>query len=370
MESTYSDPALLAYSDARTEYTKQLCQFVVPAVFRFFTNLLEKSREDVGRETQRILFQFQTYLKEIPDWNMEKVTNEIAQLERTIGCEYLEDLLTAVFIAHTKILTAIRISSKKNTNVQINVPKVERFLFKVICETSTLFWKNTYLFRDDIKNLEKQQNYRHAELLVSDGISNAIRTLVPVKNILRECVINDSSADAEADADADSDDEAVAEESKAVATADVANVADSKAELAESNSLQKDLEEHPVVKALLAETESATTGLASEPVSTSASASASASASTSASAVADQSASPILNIDEHPTVDFADYDTIFDEEHSNLIYDPKSGNIPSPQGILTISDEPGTSIDDFDTIDDSSTPAAGTALSDADFETL
>ncbi len=133
MESSYSDPTLLAYSDARTEYTKQLCQFIVPATFKFFTRLLDRAREEVGRESQKTLFQFQTFLKEIPEWNMEKVTNEIKRLEYEIGCEYLEDLLTAVFIAHTKILTAIRVSSKKNANVQINVPKTERFLFKVLC---------------------------------------------------------------------------------------------------------------------------------------------------------------------------------------------------------------------------------------------
>jgi hypothetical protein len=356
MESTYSDPALLAYSDARTEYTKQLCQFVVPAMFKFFMNLLEKSREEVGRETQKILFQFQTYLKEIPDWNMEKVSNEITQLERIIGCEYLEDLLTAVFIAHTKILTAIRISSKKNTNVQINVPKVERFLFKVMCETSNLFWKNTYLFRDDIKNLEKQQNYRHAELLVSEGISNAIRVLVPVKNILRECIINDTSADA----DADSDDDAATEEGgnmkdgvkeSADASADVKH-ADVKH--ADVETLQKELEEHPVVKALLSATPVAEAKAEPLPPLDGADA---------------DTVSPILNIDEHPAVDFADYDTVFDEENSNLFYDPKTDNMPSPQGILTISDEPGTSLDEFDTIDNA-TPADGMALSDADFETL
>ena len=44
MESTYSDPALLAYSDARTEYTRQLCQFLVPATFKFFMNILDKAR--------------------------------------------------------------------------------------------------------------------------------------------------------------------------------------------------------------------------------------------------------------------------------------------------------------------------------------
>ncbi len=354
MESTYSDPALLAYSDARTEYTKQLSQFIVPAVFKFFMNLLDKARTETGRETQKILFQFQTFLKEIPDWNMEKVSTEIANLERLIGCEYLEDLLTAVFIAHTKILTAIRISSKKNTNVQINVPKVERFLFKVICETSNLYWKNTYLFRDDVKNLEKQQNYRQAEMLVIEGISMAIRALVPVKNILRECVINDTSADA------DSDDEQEAEEKSQplpAATADNAEVAEKPADAeAEAGIAVADVADHPVVKALLEAPESA-----------------SASATTSATpaeaeATTSVSAHPVLTIDEHQSVDFADYDTVFDADNSNLIYDPKNTNLPSPDGQLTISDEPGTALDEFETIDDSA--PASSALSSDDYETL
>lgn len=339
MESTYSDPALLAYSDARTEYTKQLSQFIVPAVFKFFMNLLDKARTETGRETQKILFQFQTFLKEIPDWNMEKVSTEIANLERLIGCEYLEDLLTAVFIAHTKILTAIRISSKKNTNVQINVPKIERFLFKVICETSNLYWKNTYLFRDDIKNLEKQQNYRQAEILVIEGISMAIRALVPVKNILRECVINETSADA----DSDDEQEAEAEKSQGLLAtrADTADVAEA------------DVADHPVVKALLEVPESATTK--------------SATAVEAEGAVA-ESEHPVLTIDEHQSVDFADYDTVFDADNSNLIYDPKNVNLPSPDGHLTISDEPGTALDEFETIDDSA--PASSALSSDDYETL
>jgi hypothetical protein len=63
--------------------------------------------------------------------NMEKVNNEIHTIHVNCGCDYLEDLLTAVFIAHTKVLTAIRLSSN-NKKVEINIPKVEHFLFKVL----------------------------------------------------------------------------------------------------------------------------------------------------------------------------------------------------------------------------------------------
>ena len=189
-----TDSILSVYSDARTEYTKQLCVYLVPAYFQFFIGLLEKSKHTMSNEPKKMLWQLQTYLNEIHDWNMEKVNNEINIININCGCDYLEDLLTAVFIAHTKVLTAIRLSSN-NKKVEITVPKVEHFLFKVLCETSKLLWGSTYLFRDGISPIEKQQNYRTIENILNEGVLLAIRNLVPVKSILKSFVNNDSTDD-------------------------------------------------------------------------------------------------------------------------------------------------------------------------------
>ena len=199
------DSVLSVYSDARTEYTKQLCVFLVPAYFQFFVDLLEKAKQDMAHEPKRALWQFQTYLNDIHDWNMERVRQEIQRIHSNSGCDYMEDLLTAVFIAHTKVLTAIRLSSN-NKKVEINIPKVDHFLFKVLCETSKLLWSSTYLFRDGIPGIEKQQNYRTIETILNEGILQAVRSLVPVKSILKDFVSQDTKED--------SDEEDVQEEKK------------------------------------------------------------------------------------------------------------------------------------------------------------
>jgi hypothetical protein len=180
------------YSDARSEYTKQLCGILIPSYFQFYLSILEKAREECTRlnEPKKLLWHFQTFLNDIPEWNMEKVSTEIGQLQTTCGCDYLEDLLTAVFIAHTKVLTAIRVSNKQK-KVQITVPKVEHFLFKVLCETSKILWGSSFLFREGIPAIEKQQNYRSVEALLSEGILQAVRSMVPVKSILRDFVSMD-----------------------------------------------------------------------------------------------------------------------------------------------------------------------------------
>jgi len=185
------------YSDARSEYTKQLCGILIPSYFQFYLSILEKARQEGAKtnDPRKLLWHFQTFLNEIPDWNMEKVNTEIGQIQSGCGCDYLEDLLTAVFIAHTKVLTAIRVSAKQK-KVQITVPKVEHFLFKVLCETSKLLWGSSFLFRENITAIEKQQNYRSVETLLGEGILQAVRSMVPVKNILRDFVSMDEDVDA------------------------------------------------------------------------------------------------------------------------------------------------------------------------------
>lgn len=199
-----SDSVLSVYSDARAEYTKQLCMFLVPAYFQFYVELLEKAKQHMVAEPKRALWQFQTYLNEIHDWNMEKVNHEIHTVHTNCGCDYMEDLLTAVFIAHTKVLTAIRLSSH-HKKVEINVPKVEHFLFKVLCETSKLLWSSTYLFRDGITGMEKQQNYRNIEQILNEGILQAVRNLVPVKSILKD-FMNQDVSDTTPEEDSDEED--------------------------------------------------------------------------------------------------------------------------------------------------------------------
>lgn len=309
------------YSDARAEYTKQLCVFLVPAYFQFFFQLLEKAKAATTAEPKKFLWQFQTYLNEIPDWNMEKVSQEISTLQGNCGCDYMEDLLTAVFIAHTKVLTAIRVSSKQK-KVQITVPKVEHFLFKVLCECAKLLWGSTYLFRDGISSIEKQQNYRTAEGLLTEGIGQAIRALVPVKSILRDFVsLDDGEEEAEKE-------EAGEAEAPAIETA----VTEAVAAAAESVA--------PVAEAAAAVAETASTPAAAETAPPAAAETATAAAATI----------PTIVVDTRDRVNFSDFDTVFDDnpEGSDLVYEPKDKHMEENSSGVNILEGEAVPLDDAD----------------------
>jgi hypothetical protein len=322
-----SDAILSVYSDARTEYTKQLCAFLVPSYFQFFLSLLDKGRE--GAEAKKLLWTFQTLLTDIPEWNMEKVNTEIEHLQTACGCDYMDDLLTAVFIAHTKVLTAIRMGSKKK-RVQITVPKVEHFMFKVLCETSKLLWGSTYLFREDVTSIEKQQNYRSIEGLLQEGVVQAVRALVPVKSILRDFVSGE-----------DSDDE---DEKKG----------DKKGEEEEEEKGEKEEKEE---KKGGDEKEEAVVAAKEE-------------VAVANDTVTELSTPPIICIDEKPEVSFSNFDEVFDSENPDDS-DIVEGTREDPPGLEIIDGDsmPLSGDDSIESLDEDAFGKASAPPSD-DYEVL
>jgi hypothetical protein len=332
------DSVLSVYSDARTEYTKQLCVFLVPAYFQFYVELLEKAKRMMIHEPKRALWQFQNYLNEIHDWNMEKVVNEIHVIQANSGCDYLEDLLTAVFIAHTKVLTAIRLSTN-NKKVEINIPKVEHFLFKVLCETAKLLWSSTYLFRDGIPGMEKQQNYRNIENMLHEGIVQAVRSLVPVKSILKDFVNHDSASkeDEDSDEEAEKKEELIIPPSVDMNNQEVSNTSD----VVMSTAIPEAVPE-PVPEP--------------QPVA--------------------QPIAPVIVLDDKPTVRFGEFNAMFDSEHptnSDLIMESneKEESIVSSDHdsgpVLQILEEEGTSMEndmEIEALDEFNAPSESIGLDD------
>lgn len=200
-----ADSGASVYTEAKSEYTKQLTLYLVPAFHRFFMELLQQAITEEP-QVKRQLWKFQESLSQIPEWNMDKVQRETNRIINGIQCDYMEELLTAVFIAHTKVLTAIRIGNK-NKRVNIVVPKLDHFIHRGLSESSRLLWSSAYLFHSELPPMEKQKNHRQIEQLLYDGVAQAIRGMLPVKNILKDYLSEpESGHDHDDDAD-DEDDE-------------------------------------------------------------------------------------------------------------------------------------------------------------------
>ena len=380
-----SDSILSVYSDARTEYTKQLCIFLVPAYFQFFTELLEKAKREMEVQPKKALWQFQNYLNEIHDWNIQKVNSEINVIHTNCGCDYLEDLLTAVFIAHTKVLTAIRLSSN-NKKIEVNIPKVEHFLFKVLCETSKLLWSSTYLFRDGISGIEKQQNYRNIEQLINEGILQAVRGLIPVKTILKDFIYNDPNSTGGDNEEDDSDEDEREHEHEKEKVIEHAQEKEHNQENEKSNNTEEshsftNNEENTSESASNDITLGSDISIPEQPVSilptdTQISQPISFPEINNAPTQSIQQSAPTIIIDDKPNVRFGEFDAVFDSDHpmdSDMIYEPKDGDGEDDVPVLDILEDAGISLSaglDFDSLDNNDSSDASDEIKADDYEEL
>jgi len=170
------------YSEARNEYLKQMSTWIVPPLVEFFRKEYNTLADTEGK---RVMSAFQTYCSEVPLWNQDVIDSNIGIILDNCRCDYMEELMTAVFIAYTKMLTAIRVNSRQK-KLQITLPKLDHFLHRVFIECARSFWKAPYLFAQDLAPIEKQKNILQAEQICTEALSGAVRSLLPVKSILRD----------------------------------------------------------------------------------------------------------------------------------------------------------------------------------------
>jgi len=184
------------YSEARNEYLKQMSTWIVPPLVEFFRKEYNTLADTEGK---RVMSSFQTYCSEVPLWNQDVIDSNIGIILDNCRCDYMEELMTAVFIAYTKMLTAIRVNSRQK-KLQITLPKLDHFLHRVFIECARSFWKAPYLFAQELAPVEKQKNILQAEQICTEALSGAVRSLLPVKSILRD-YLDDGEEDKEDEKD-------------------------------------------------------------------------------------------------------------------------------------------------------------------------
>ena len=184
--------------DAKFEYTKQLINILKNNLFQGIKKIYNDAKEYSIEhdESDKTLKKFQFYLSEIPKWNQEMILSQVSDILEKSKCDWLEELITAVFVSHTRILTSIN-SGKAKKKINLNIPKIDHFIHQCYIDTARAFWKNPYLFDDTLNNYEYQRNRREAEGIIETSIQETIRKQLPVKHILKEYLGKDYETDNE-----------------------------------------------------------------------------------------------------------------------------------------------------------------------------
>jgi hypothetical protein len=170
-------------SQAKLEYTNQLIDTLTPHIFDGIKSIYDEAItvNSVNRR-QSITLLFRDFLENVPSWSNVLIEAETERIIKMSNCDWLDDLITAVFISHTKILTSIGTTS---SNIDLVIPKITNFVHKCYINVAREMWKNPYLFTDYSIASEYQKNMRTVELIIKESIENTIRQLLPIKEILK-----------------------------------------------------------------------------------------------------------------------------------------------------------------------------------------
>jgi len=75
--------------------------------------------------------------------------------------------------------------------MRLKIPKLRNFIHKCYVECGRELYKVAYLFDDeDITSIEKQKNIRDINSIVREGVIEAVRRLLPIQDILKDCIGN------------------------------------------------------------------------------------------------------------------------------------------------------------------------------------
>lgn len=170
--------------EAKKEYLGQLCLIMCPPMIEVFDEMYKESvKISKGR---KILIMFQKLLKEVPNWSnamSKQHTDNIAD-----RCAWFNDLLAAVFVACTKILSAVRLKAD-NKKISLKLPTNEVFIQSCYNNIAKDLYKDPYIFHNE------QSEYTRDESLTSrfcTAIETTVKELIPVQQILQTYMSQES----------------------------------------------------------------------------------------------------------------------------------------------------------------------------------
>jgi hypothetical protein len=191
--------------EIKNEYTTNLINIMRPYIYEGFTAIylqadkLERDYAEKEKTNPKIrnpgVFKiFQMLLRDVPNLNDNYIEEETKRIKERDKCsEYFDDLVRSVVKSFIVLLT-YNASDKKCKIVNEKYHEstnIRSFVHKCYIQCAQIFFNNPELFWHKFSPLEIKRNQREAYNLISEGIIEAIRKMLPIRLILEEYLSKD-----------------------------------------------------------------------------------------------------------------------------------------------------------------------------------
>jgi hypothetical protein len=163
--------------EAKKEYLGQMCLIMCPAMIDVFQEIYGEAVKTA--KGKQVLIMFQKLLKEVPNWSNAMSKRHSDNI--TDRCSWFGDLLAAVFVACTKILSAVRLRAD-NKKIALKLPTEEVFIQTCYNNVAKDLYKDPYIFHEEQSEYVRDENLT---MRMSICIENTVKELIPVQQILQ-----------------------------------------------------------------------------------------------------------------------------------------------------------------------------------------
>ncbi len=169
---------------AKQEYTEQLHDILTENLI----NIMRETWNSV-KDSSQPLKTFQQKLCDVPEWNNQVLLRHYESIieKEDISKEYLEKIIEAVFLSNIKILSVVKLESKKQT-IDIKIPDTQNFIHRCLIQLARELYVDPHLIDDRESNsnskLEIQRNFKRIVKITKECIEKTIRNMIPMKDIL------------------------------------------------------------------------------------------------------------------------------------------------------------------------------------------
>jgi len=176
------------FVEKKNEYTINLVNVLSPLIYEGLTSIYTEAL-NVSNNADNILKVFQSFLRKIPKWTPEMINQETDRILKISKSDsWLSNLVKATIKINMIILTYnphlnLKLQNKIDTKYYKNI-NLEDFIHKIYIECARELWNNPYLMYHQYPPIELKRNQRDTILLVKDAIKEAIRRLLPLKELL------------------------------------------------------------------------------------------------------------------------------------------------------------------------------------------
>lgn len=174
---------------AKTHLRNHLAQLVLPHVSDGIWSIYENAKTvcEKNREIDQTLKTFQNLLTRVAVWNEDVLRQETHRIELATKCEYLEELLTGVFLAYMRAFAAMQYRSSADAiEIEFDKPSLDKFIHELYKQVARGAWTHAYLFKTYGVTTEQQaRNRKEINQILEDSIDTVIDSFLPWKDIAK-----------------------------------------------------------------------------------------------------------------------------------------------------------------------------------------